>query len=196
MQPTLQGGGGYHPSTTAQLVPHHAKGASSSGGTTMQGKPPRQRQRWERQHQSPYHPRLCVALPCPLIGGPRKTGGPGGRQHGERGRRAEVRPVAPPGASLASFWASRKKLAAAAAKYPRPAPQAPTHRALVRWTAEEGGTPSPRLLGRSQRSRVVEATTHPAPPRNLCPTPHKGASSNGGTTILGNPPRQRQRWER
>ena len=40
----------------------------------MLGSPPRQRQRWERQHQSPYHPRLCVDLPCPLIGGPRKEG--------------------------------------------------------------------------------------------------------------------------
>ena len=58
------------------------------------------------------------------------------------------------------------------------------------------GFPSPRLLRRSQRSRVVEATTHPAPPRNLCPTPHKGAPLAGGTTMLGNPPKQRQRWER
>ena len=170
MQPTLQGGGGHHPPRpTEELVPHHAKGASSSGGTTMQGKPPRQRQRWGRQRQSPSHPRLCVVLPCPLIGGPRKTGGPGGRQHGERGPRAEVRPVAPPGASLASFWASRKKLAAAAAKLPDPAPQAPTHRALMRWTAKEDGISLPRLLRRSQRSRGVETTT-PQPPRNLCPT--------------------------
>ena len=53
---------------------------------------------------------------------------------------------------------------------PGPAPQVPSHRALVRWTLEESGVPLLRLLGRSQRSRVVEATTHPAPPRNLCPT--------------------------
>ena len=125
-QPTLQGGGGHHPPRpTEELVPHHAKGAFSNGGTTMLGNPPRQRQRWGRSRQSPSHPRLCVNLPCNLIGGPRKTGGPGGRQHGERGRKAEVRPVAPPGASLASFWASRKKLAAAAAKYSGPGAQAP-----------------------------------------------------------------------
>ena len=78
-QPTLQGGGGHHPPRpTEELVPHHAKGAPSNGGTTMLGSPPRQRQRWERQHQSPYHPRLCVALPCPLIGDPRKMGVQGG----------------------------------------------------------------------------------------------------------------------
>ena len=107
--------------TTAELVPHDAKGAPINKGTTTLGNPPRQRQRWGRQRQSPSHPRLWENHKRSLIGGPRKTGGPGGRQHGERGRRAEVRPVAPPGASLASFWASRKKLAAAAAKYLRPA---------------------------------------------------------------------------
>ena len=64
----------------------------------------------------------------------------------------------------------------------------------MRWTAGKGGVPFPRLLGRSQRSRVVEATTRPAPPRNLCPTAHKGAPSNRGTTMLESPPRQRQRW--
>ena len=50
-----------------------------------------------------------------------------------------------------------------------PVPQASPHWALVRWTVEEGGVPLPRLLRHSQRSRVVEVTTHPAPPRNLCP---------------------------
>ena len=176
------------PAPPRNLCPTAHKGAPSNRGTTMLESPPRQRQRWGEKSQSPHHPRLCVNLPCNLIGGSRKKGGPGGRQHGERGPRAEVRPVAPPGASLASFWAPRKKLAAAAAKYPRPAPQAPTHRALVRWTAEEGGTPLPRLLPCSQRSRVVEVTTCPAQPRNLCPTAHKGAPVNKGTTIMENHP--------
>ena len=72
----------------------------------------------------------------------------------------------------------------------------PGHRALVRWTVKENGVLLPRLLPCSQRSRVVEVTTRPAPPRNLCPTPHKGALINKGTTILENPPRQRQRWGR
>ena len=193
VQPTLQGGGGHHlPRPTAKLVPHHAKGASSNGETAAQGNPPRQRQRWERQRQSPHHPRLWENHKRSLIGGPRKTGGPGWRQHGERGRRAEVRPVAPPGASLASFWASRKKLAAAAAKLPDPAPQAPTHRALMRWTAKEDGISLPRLLRRSQRSRVVEVTT-PSTTEELVPHHAKGALSNGGTTIMEKPPRQRQR---
>ena len=111
----------------------------------MLGNPPRQRQRWERQHQSPYHPRLCVDLPCPLIGRPRKTGGPGGRQHGERGRRAEVRPVAPPGASLASFWASRKKLAAACGEIPqaRRASATPPGPVAVDTEREWGSPPAP-----------------------------------------------------
>ena len=65
--------------------------------------------------------------------------------------------------------AKYSRLGTIGAKIP-PAPQAPTHRALMRWTVKENGVPLPRLLGRSQRSRVVEATTHPAPPRNLCPT--------------------------
>ena len=105
--------------------------------------------------------------------------------------------MAPPGASLASFWAPRKKLAAAAAKLPDPAAQAPPHRALVWWTAKENGIPLPRLLRHSQRSKVVGGHHPPrAPPRNLCPTAHKGARSNGGTTMLGNPRRQRQRWGR
>ena len=108
-----------YPAPPRNLCPTPHKGAPSNGETAAQGNPPRQRQRWGEQHQSPPHPRLCVALPCPLIGGPRKKGGPGGRQHGERGRRAEVRPVAPPGASLASFWASRKKLAAASGEIPQ-----------------------------------------------------------------------------
>src|SRR5699024_10111084 len=56
------------------LCPTPHKGAPSNGGTTMLGSPPRQRQRWGRQSQSPHHPRLCVDLPCPLIAGPRKGG--------------------------------------------------------------------------------------------------------------------------
>ena len=108
------------PQPPRNLCPTPHKGARSNGETTMLGNPPRQRQRWGRQRQSPHHPRLWENHKRSLIGGPRKTGGPGGRQHGERGRRAEVRPVAPPGASLASFWASRKKLAAASGEIPPP----------------------------------------------------------------------------
>ena len=58
---------------------------------------------------------------------------------------------------------------------------------------EESGVPFPRLLGRSQRSRVVEVTT-PSTTAQLVPHHAKGAPSNGGTTVLGNPPVQRQRW--
>ena len=78
---------------------------------------------------------------------------------------------------------------------PDPAPQASPHWALMRWTAEKGGVPFPRLLGRSQRSRVVEVTT-PSTTEELVPHHAKGAPSNGGITVLGNPPVQRQRWGR
>ena len=40
----------------------------------MLGNPPRQRQRWGRQRQSPSHPRLCENHKRSLIGGPRKKG--------------------------------------------------------------------------------------------------------------------------
>ena len=55
-----------------------------------------------------------------------------------------------------------------AAKSPAPAPRAPTHWALVRWTLEEVGIPLPRLLRHSQRSRVVEVTT-PSTTEELVP---------------------------
>ena len=65
------------PQPPRNLCPTAHKGAPSNGGTTIMEKPPSQRQRWGRQSQSPHHPRLCVALPCPLIGGPRKRGSRG-----------------------------------------------------------------------------------------------------------------------
>ena len=71
----------------------------------------------------------------------------------------------------------------------------PGHWALVRWTLEESGVSLPRLLGRSQRSRVVEATT-PSTTAQLVPHHAKGASSNGETAAQGNPPRQRQGRQR
>ena len=69
----------------------------------------------------------------------------------------------------------------------------PGHWALMRWTTEEGGIPLPRLPGRSQRSRMVEATT-PSTTAQLVPHDIKGAPSNGGTAAQRNPPGQRQRW--
>ena len=68
----------------------------------------------------------------------------------------------------------------------------PGHWALMRWTLEEVGIPLPRLLRRSRRSRVVEVTI-PLTTEKLVPHDAKGAPSNGGTTMLENPPRQRQR---
>ena len=79
-QPTLQGGGGHHPpSTTAQLVPHRiTKARVQTEEPHALGNPPRQRQRWGRQRQSPHHPRLCENHKRSLIGGPRKKGVQGG----------------------------------------------------------------------------------------------------------------------
>ena len=51
----------------------------------------------------------------------------------------------------------------------------PGHWALMRWTAEEGGIPLPRLLRCSQCSGVVEVTTRPAPHRATCAPRHTKA---------------------
>ena len=51
----------------------------------------------------------------------------------------------------------------------------PGHWALMRWTAEEGGIPLPRLLRHSQCSGVVEVTTRPAPHRATCAPRHTKA---------------------
>ena len=63
-------------------------------------------------------PRLCDDCQARLIGGPRKMGvqGVSGMEAGAAQTRLPI--ALTPGASLASFWASRKKLAAGAAKLP------------------------------------------------------------------------------
>ena len=132
--------------------------------------PPRQRQRWGRQRQSPSHPRLCVDLPCPLIGGPRKMGVQGGDSMENEAEGPKFDLWLPPVPLWLLSGHPERSSPPHAAKYPRPGAQAPPHRALLRWIPKGSGISLPRLLGRSQRSRVVEATTHPAPPRNLCPT--------------------------
>ena len=78
----------------------------------------------------------------------------------------------------------------------------PGHRALVRWTVKENGVPLPRLLRRSQRSRVVVVPA-PSPLHNLCPTmpkarpqaveplcreSHPGSGSGGGGNVNPQPP--------
>ena len=127
-QPTLQGGGGHHlPRPTAQLVPHNTKGASSSGGTTMQGKSPRQRQRWGRQRQSPHHPRLWENHKRSLIGGPRKMGGPGGGRHWGRAGAAGSVPLRPPPVPLWLLSGHPERSSPPGRRNsPSPAPQAPT----------------------------------------------------------------------
>ena len=111
------------PQPPRNLCPTAHKGAPSNRGTTMLESPPRQRQRWGEATSIPNHPRLCENHKRSLIGGPRKNGGSRGWATLGQGRRSRFCPSAPtPGASLASFWASRKKLAAGAAKSPAPAP--------------------------------------------------------------------------
>ena len=89
------------PQPPRNLCPTPHKGAPSNGETAAQGNPPRQRQRWGRQRQSPHHPRLWENHKRSLIGGPRKTGGPGGGRHGGRAGAAGSVPLRPP---LVPLW--------------------------------------------------------------------------------------------
>ena len=73
------------------------------------------------------------------------------------------------------FLGTQKEARRRSGETPRPGAQAPPHRALVWWTAKENGIPLPRLLRHSQRSRVVEVTTRPAPHRATCAPPHTKA---------------------
>ena len=103
VQPTLQGGGGHHPprAPPRNLCPTAHKGARSNGGTTMLGNPPRQRQRWGRQRQSPSHPRLCENHKRSLIGGPRKKGVQGVGDIGAGPAQPVLSPLRPP---LVPLW--------------------------------------------------------------------------------------------
>ena len=62
----------------------------------------------------------------------------------------------------------------------------PGHWALMRWTVREGGIPLPRLPGRSQRSRVVEATT-PSTTAQLVPHPAQRRALKRGNHHTGKP---------
>ena len=203
-QPTLQGGGGHHPPRpTEELVPQNAKGAPVNEGTTAPGNPPVQRQRWGRQYQSPHHPRLGENHKRSLIGGPRKMGVQGGDSMENEAEGPKFDLWLPPVPLWLLSGHPERSSPPQRRNTPNPTPQVPTHRALVRWTAEEGGTPSPRLLGRSQRSRVVKATT-PSTTEELVPhrtqrrvlkrrnhhigKPTQAAAAVGGATSIPIPP--------
>ena len=164
-QPTLQGGGGHHPprAPPRNLCPTAHKGARSNGGTTMLGNPRRQRQRWGRQRQSPSHPRLCENHKRSLIGGPRKTGGPGGRQHGERGREAEVRPVAPPVPLWLLSGHPERSSPPQAAKYSRPgAPGANNTLESTRKNSYSPRCPNTPIPTVTSRKKARTAQSRPA----------------------------------
>ena len=151
-QPTLQGGGGYHPSTTAQLVPHHAKGAPSNGETAAQGNPPVQRQRWGRQRQSPHHPRLCKNHKRSLIGGPRKMGVQGGDSMENEAERPKFDLWLPPVPLWLLSGHPERSSPPQAAKYSRPG------------TPGANNTPDPTLKVPEKILTVPDAPTRRFPP--------------------------------
>ena len=131
-----------YPLTTAQLVPHHAKGAPSNGGITVLGNPPVQRQRWGEQSQSSHHPRLCENHERSLIGGPRKKGVQGGDSMENEAERPKFDLWLPPVPLWLLSGHPERSSPQQRRNTPGPAPQVPSHRALVRWTLEESGFPS------------------------------------------------------
>ena len=95
---------------------------------------------------------------------------------------------------MASFWASRKKLAAAAAKYSKPGAPGVTPLGPDAVDSGKGRDFPPAPPGAQPTLQGGGGYHPPLPTEKLVPHHAKGAPSNGGTTVLGNPPVQRQRW--
>ena len=161
----------------------------------MQGNPPRQRQRWGRQRQSPHHPRLWENHKRSLIGGPRKMGVQGGDSMENEAERPKFDLWLPPvplwllsGHPERSSPPKRRNSPSPARKRLPTEPCCGGYRKGV-------GFPSRASWGAANAPGWWRLPP-PQPPRSLCPTPHKGAPVDRGTTTPGNPLRQRQRWGR
>ena len=106
----------------------------------MLGNPPRQRQRWGRQRQSPSHPRLCENHKRSLIGGPRKKGVQGVGDIGAGPAQPVLSLCAHPWCLFGFFLGTQKEARRRGGEIPRP--------------GAEGATPPPLVSGNEKNHTI------------------------------------------